>query len=179
MNYLSNYQGEMSNAVMAEPTSSYTDSIKFYERMSHLQGELKNYESQQFQLEEEFQRLWTQGTSLPSSSSQHQLIMSTQPQSSTSVHFASASIPLTNKSQSSANPNNLNYHGRNEDAEIRRRARNQEILEKLQQLETNASIYAARSERLKMMKVSIRAQSVLSLYSTTYLLYSYRTPVPP
>ena len=42
------------------------------------------------------------------------------------------------------------------DAELRRRARNNAILAKIQELEANSSIQAARSERLRMMRVSER-----------------------
>lgn len=40
------------------------------------------------------------------------------------------------------------------DVELRRRTRNNAILAKIQELEANASLQAARSERLRMMKVS-------------------------
>lgn len=41
-----------------------------------------------------------------------------------------------------------------QDMELRRRARNNSILAKLQELEANACVQAARSERLRMMRVS-------------------------
>lgn len=145
----------MSDAVMWKP-SSYSDSIKFYERMSQLQGELKTYESQHFNLEEEFQRLWTQDTSVPVSAS------GVEPKTTTRVQLGH----LSEKSQLLANPTNTNP--RNYEDQDPRRARNASILDKLQELETNASIFAARSERLRMMRVSVR--TCTSVYSTDVLV---------
>lgn len=127
---------------MAE-SSSYRDSIQFYERMSHFQGELKNYDSQQFQLEKEFERLWTQEGVNAS--------VGFEPKTTTFEQLGH----LSDKSKLPPNPTNLsrNYSGPNVD-ENRRRARNQAILDKLQELETNTSIFAARSEQLRMMRVS-------------------------
>lgn len=127
----------MSDPVTA--STAYSNSIKFYEQMSHLQEELKTYESQHFNLEEEFQRLWTQRTSVPFSNG-------VQPKNTTSLAH------LSEKSQLLANPTNTNL--RNYGDQDSRRARNTAILDKLQELETNASIFAARSERLRMMRVS-------------------------
>jgi len=148
---------------------SYTNSINFYEKMSHLQGELQGYESAQYQLQQEFQRLCTQDPlpppiSLPSSIYQapnspllHPAMTTT---TGTSQSQNAATTTTTTKSPAStifaSHPNNnLVYRWNDEDnLEIRRRARNQEILDKLQQLQTNSADYAARSERLKIMKVS-------------------------
>lgn len=46
------------------------------------------------------------------------------------------------------------------DMELHRRARNNAILAKIQELEANACVQAARSERLRMMRVSTREKSL-------------------
>lgn len=57
------------------------------------------------------------------------------------------------------------------DMELHRRARNNAILAKIQELEANACVQAARSERLRMMRVSARenplkkSSSIFSYFS--------------
>ncbi|CAG7825864.1 unnamed protein product [Allacma fusca] len=110
-------------------SSAYGESVKFYERMSDLHGQLKTYDEKQYNLQDELERL----LKLPHPSE---------------VDFNDSSQQVSRFQPGQT----LSRRMDDVTEEESRRQRNQIILEKIKQLESNASVFAARSEKLRIMK---------------------------
>ena len=116
-------------------TSTYGESVKFYDRMSVLHEQLKSCEEEQHVLQEEFGKLWNQS----------------------SPRLSEFQVDK----QVTFNQNKLHQNGNNLYEEERRRQRNKMLLDKIKELEGNASVFAARSEKLKVLRVSIKIQLLI------------------